>query len=342
MRVQYVDLDGDSIDVSSENEWREMLRFFKENNVPTIKLSVSEGKNKESYFKDGQVEIQRTYVTGSADPDDDSIERAKEIVPDVVASLFPTGIILPHFVPVWLEDSLKIINLPNNEVDMDINIKLLITAMHRKGISLIEEQKYEDAAMMFQKLTQIQPENCNNYYNLACCYSLLRKEIVAIFNLRKAVKYGYKDWSHMEKDVDLLNIMHLNEFAEIVNFLKNWDFGQMEVVPENQQEKGKEETVEEKEEKQVQEKEEEKVEIVSVEESDDSNYSDSDSDSDSEESAEASGSEEEKSLNPLVVKWFSQIHELEEMGFGDRERLAILFEEHQGNGGAVVDFLLSL
>jgi len=45
--------------------------------------------------------------------------------------------------------------------------------------------------------------------------------------------------------------------------------------------------------------------------------------------------------NPLIMKWFSQIEDILEMGFDDRERLAILLEENNGNGAAVIEFLLS-
>jgi len=385
MRVQYLDTDGDAIDVSSENEWKEMLRYFEESGSPTIKLNVSEVKNA-AYFKDGDCHVKRAYFTGKEKQKvDENVDMFKALIPEVIASFFPCGKILPHNVPEWLEAAFKVTSLPNHEVDLDIDTAILAHVMHRKGMALLEEQRYKEATEMFSNLTLIQPNNHINFYNLACCYSLLRQEGLAINSLRNAVELGYKDWAHMEKDVDLLNVMHLNEFADIINSLKNpekkiidevskpsdsrdleisKDWTQIkepeleEPEPQNDLSYDSEDfdddlpalcgeeipalpkENDEDDEEEEQDEDEESGECLSSEESE-YEVSEESEEAEEEEEEEEIVEEKEEIENPLVLRWLGQIEDIVDMGFDDRERLAILLEENKGNTVAVIEFLLT-
>jgi clan AA aspartic protease (TIGR02281 family) len=58
-----------------------------------------------------------------------------------------------------------------------------------------------------------------NYYDATCLYSLMNRPSEALAYLDTALKKGYKDFIHIERDTDLDNIRNLPEFIEL---LKKW------------------------------------------------------------------------------------------------------------------------
>ena len=57
-----------------------------------------------------------------------------------------------------------------------------------------------------QKLASLRPEDPVVLYNLACSYSLLDHVDLALKFIKKAVNYGYDDFTFMEQDTDLANL----------------------------------------------------------------------------------------------------------------------------------------
>lgn len=53
-------------------------------------------------------------------------------------------------------------------------------------------------------------------YNLSCIYSIIKDKKNALLYLDKAVKAGYSDYSHMQKDTDLDFIRQSKEFKQII------------------------------------------------------------------------------------------------------------------------------
>ena len=59
------------------------------------------------------------------------------------------------------------------------------------------------------------------YYNFCCTYSLLNNKKMALTYLQKSIAEGYKDYEHMQKDIDLHHIRKEKEFKGIINQLRN-------------------------------------------------------------------------------------------------------------------------
>jgi len=86
--------------------------------------------------------------------------------------------------------------------------------------SLLKEflKRYESLTREEQK--QYAPYYINAYYNLSCVYSLLNNKQMAIFYLDKAIKGGYADYAHLQKDSDFDNIRNDKAFKELIQPLR--------------------------------------------------------------------------------------------------------------------------
>lgn len=80
--------------------------------------------------------------------------------------------------------------------------------MHQKGLAAD------------QHLAMLCPEDPVIHYNLACSYALTAQSAKAIETLRKAVRLGWCDFSHMAKDEDLASLHKLPEFLLLLNAKK--------------------------------------------------------------------------------------------------------------------------
>lgn len=63
--------------------------------------------------------------------------------------------------------------------------------------------RYEDGLQVDLDLTRLQPDEPQNWYNLACSYALLGERAMALASLERAVELGYTDVAWMKKDRDL-------------------------------------------------------------------------------------------------------------------------------------------
>jgi tetratricopeptide (TPR) repeat protein len=62
---------------------------------------------------------------------------------------------------------------------------------------------YEAGLPMFEKLTLLLPQNPTVFYDLACCYAIVRKDAdAALSNLKLALDRGFSDIEHVKKDAD--------------------------------------------------------------------------------------------------------------------------------------------
>ena len=84
------------------------------------------------------------------------------------------------------------------------------------GNSFLKDKNYKKAEEHYLKALEIGPEEFIAMYNLACIYSLQKKNDLAIQWLQKAVDAGYDDFPWMEKDEDLDNIRNDARYKEIV------------------------------------------------------------------------------------------------------------------------------
>ena len=67
------------------------------------------------------------------------------------------------------------------------------------------------------KLTQLRGDDPIIYYNLACSYALLNQPRPALNALRKAIAFGYDDFTYLKSDADLENLLkdeHVQAFIK--------------------------------------------------------------------------------------------------------------------------------
>jgi len=136
-------------------------------------------------------------------------------VPKCLQELFPGKHILPHNIPSYLEGIITITNLPRNEVDLDVDISKLRSAVHKKAIEYLECKDYAKARNLFRSLCILDPSDPTPHYNLACTESLLGNVLPALTTLKTAVELGFSNLQHMRQDPDLENIRHSDEFSRL-------------------------------------------------------------------------------------------------------------------------------
>ena len=73
---------------------------------------------------------------------------------------------------------------------------------------------YKEGLDVDRKLARLKPDDPIVYYNLACSLSLLGKEKEALETLKKAVLFGYDDFSYIKKDTDLEIVRNLPEYEK--------------------------------------------------------------------------------------------------------------------------------
>jgi len=79
---------------------------------------------------------------------------------------------------------------------------------------------YEEGLAVDKKLIQLLPNDPIMHYNLACSLSLTSHSDEALAKLKKAVLFGYDEFSFMSKDPDLENVRKLSEYKIFFSKLK--------------------------------------------------------------------------------------------------------------------------
>jgi len=89
----------------------------------------------------------------------------------------------------------------------------------RRGREYAVKKEYQKAALFYEIAVKANRKNIFALYNLACAYSLQKQTEKALKNLELAIRYGYRDRAHMEKDSDLDNIRDREAFKELLKGL---------------------------------------------------------------------------------------------------------------------------
>ena len=74
------------------------------------------------------------------------------------------------------------------------------------GDLLTRAGRYEAGLQVDLELVSLLPTDPVVHYNLSCSYALLERQEKAFAALEKAIRLGYDDRGHMEKDRDLDNL----------------------------------------------------------------------------------------------------------------------------------------
>ena len=86
----------------------------------------------------------------------------------------------------------------------------------RKGL-------HEKGLEMDLRLVQLRSEDPICHYNLACSYSLLKRNTEALEALEKSIILGYDDFQFLQKDTDLHALRQDPRYQELLNkYLKKF------------------------------------------------------------------------------------------------------------------------
>jgi len=83
-------------------------------------------------------------------------------------------------------------------------------------IKAIQQQNWDKALDISNRMIEADPKNNNAYYNLACAQARLGKSEDALANLAKSVELGFVDAAHIAADDDLVSLHQDKRFAAAV------------------------------------------------------------------------------------------------------------------------------
>ena len=99
-----------------------------------------------------------------------------------------------------------------------------VTRLYLEASGLHQLKRYREALEKFKNLIDAHPKARQvipSAYNTACCYALLGEKANALEWLERAVKLGYSDADHIDKDSDLESLRSDSKFRTIVEKLKS-------------------------------------------------------------------------------------------------------------------------
>jgi len=234
LRIQYVDSEGDKITITCQEEWGAALDHLSgsaDNKV--IKLYISEGNG--VYFKDSAppqpLFVYKETKEGKGETQTNVIDQGPEMeslgaaVPECLQHLFPGQKILPHNLPVFLRDAVKVKKVfgpagePTNEVDLDVDVGLLFDKLHRRGLDFLNAKEYEKGLASLKDAAAVFPSYSIAHYNVACAEALCGLHSEAVLSLRKAHACGYSNWDHMLVDEDLDSLRAREDYQSLLRDL---------------------------------------------------------------------------------------------------------------------------
>ena len=84
-----------------------------------------------------------------------------------------------------------------------------------------KEGLYDKGLELDRRLAELRPDDAVIQYNLACSLSLKGDVPAAFGAMKRAILNGYEDFSHLEKDQDLLNLLSDPGFQDYYRGLKD-------------------------------------------------------------------------------------------------------------------------
>ena len=83
-----------------------------------------------------------------------------------------------------------------------------------------KKKLYSKGLAVDERLAGLCKNDSTVHYNLACSLALVGRKKDAVHALKKALRLGYNDWTHLMNDSDLKSLHGESEFQSLVNFKK--------------------------------------------------------------------------------------------------------------------------
>lgn len=94
-----------------------------------------------------------------------------------------------------------------------------VDALMALGDAYTRRGWYEKGLAVDEQLSQLKAVDPVVWYNLACSHSLLGHIELALDALRQAIKRGYDDFEHLERDGDLQALRQSPQFRQFLKTL---------------------------------------------------------------------------------------------------------------------------
>ena len=91
-----------------------------------------------------------------------------------------------------------------------------VAALILLGDAYTRKSLHEKALEVDKRLSALLPKDPTVHYNLACDYALLKKPKLALDTLEKAIRLGFRNFKHIEKDPDLDSIKQDKRYQELL------------------------------------------------------------------------------------------------------------------------------
>jgi hypothetical protein len=198
-------------------EWEQCLRILPPGGL--VRLYITPGSG--IYFKDSAPPTAQYFYEQTADKKEtlqttQLLQDLSQIVPGVLGGCFSGNKILPYHVPDWLSEAVNVKPTRNHEVELDINVDGLFTALFDKAMSLMKSSKFSFAREFWLKALSIKPQNATVLYNLACTETLLGNKRTALGYLKNAFDAGFSKVEHAATDSDLESLRSDPEFQALL------------------------------------------------------------------------------------------------------------------------------
>jgi len=91
-----------------------------------------------------------------------------------------------------------------------------VDALNNLGVVYLQDKDYSAAQRQFEAITQIEPEDADPYYNLACLHAVKGEQRQGLAYLKKAISLNplVRTWARTDSDLD--NLRSTPEFEEII------------------------------------------------------------------------------------------------------------------------------
>jgi tetratricopeptide (TPR) repeat protein len=95
-----------------------------------------------------------------------------------------------------------------------------VQALASLGDAYTRKGFYREGLEVDKALAKLKPEDPTVHYNFACSLSLVGELEQAVKELKKAVLFGYDDFSYILEDPDLENVRKLPQFKDFFSKIK--------------------------------------------------------------------------------------------------------------------------